>query len=663
MSDSSREGAPTNSGLRFIGARSFADEEMDRRLFHGRDRETQDLLQQLRTQYYVIVTGVSVIGKTSFLQAGVFPCLRAAHFLPVSVSVTDPARPDAVITAAISSACAQQGLARNVVTSGDLFRRPQSLRGASGNQLLMAVLVLDSFEQVYESLDTAQREAWLREIVALCSEQKPPGLKLIISVREEYLEAVRRTFKTVEHLRQAVYAPIRLKSLERDNAERILKNTAAVDNGRFSRPEFAFEAPAMQELLDFLQDGSDGIEPLQLQLLGRDIEQRISLRPESGRFVVDLSHSGGVRRFQQVLQEHYMKTVDALPTRRARNTARLLCEEGLLSPEKNRESIGEKRLLRTYPLTPRELKVLVNAALLRRSTGLGGFTYTLAHPNLGAVVMQYRRSNISTSAFLGIVSIVLVSAGVVAWQFHEAAGFRRSAHEQQLPQMVRLSAGVYMMGAVPGDADAKDNEFPQHRVTIDYSFSISKYEITFAQYDVFAASTGRAFPDDEGWGRGHRPVINVSWHDAQAYTHWLSQQTGVNYRLPTEAEWEYAARAGSANVYWWGEIPGVDQANCRGCTHRWKSNQTTPVGSFAPNGFALHDTAGNVAEWVQDCYHDNYQGAPSDGTAWITEPCAERVMRGGAWYNLPSILRTSLRSGHPPAWSVNNGGGFRVASD
>src|SRR5262249_16038271 len=142
-------------------------------------------------------------------------------------------------------------------------------------------------------------------------------------------------------------------------------------------------------------------------------------------------------------------------------------------------------------------------------------------------------------------------------------------------------------------------------------------------------------PNDEGWGRGTRPVINVSWFDATAYVKWLSAKTGQQYRLLTEAEWEYAARAGTSTAYFWGNQIGRNQANCEGCGSRWDNKQIAPVGSFPANAFGLHDMHGNVWQWVEDRYDDNYNDAPADGRTWTSaENCISentRVLRGGSW--------------------------------
>ena len=179
-----------------------------------------------------------------------------------------------------------------------------------------------------------------------------------------------------------------------------------------------------------------------------------------------------------------------------------------------------------------------------------------------------------------------------------------------------------------------------HQVTISQSFAVSKYEITFEDYDRFA---GSGTTDDQGWGRGRLPVMKVSWNDAREYVAWLSAQTGRSYRLLSEAEWEYAARAGSATKYAWGNSIESNRANCYGCGSQWDYEQTAPVGSFEPNAFGLHDMHGNVYEWVEDCWNGSYEGAPADGSAWLSGDCERRIVRGGAWDDFPDDLRVALR--------------------
>ena len=231
------------------------------------------------------------------------------------------------------------------------------------------------------------------------------------------------------------------------------------------------------------------------------------------------------------------------------------------------------------------------------------------------------------------------------------------------PEMVVIPAGEYRRGCRSDcDEGLLRQALPVQKVRVEL-FELSKYEVTFEEYDRFTAATGRAWADDEGWGRGRRPVINVSWEDAVAYTKWLSGQTGERYRLPSEAEWEYAARSGTKKKYSWGNEIGRNRANCDGCGSRWDDRQTAPVGSFAVNGWGLHDLHdlhGNVWEWVQDCWNEDYYGSPKDGSAWESGDCPRRVLRGGSWNNFPWILRSAFRNRNSAAFRSSDLG-FRVA--
>ena len=187
------------------------------------------------------------------------------------------------------------------------------------------------------------------------------------------------------------------------------------------------------------------------------------------------------------------------------------------------------------------------------------------------------------------------------------------------PAMVVLPTGSFRMGDLDGYLNYKQ---PVRTVTISRRIAMGQYPVTFEDYDLYVSVMGAERPADEGWGRGRRPVINVSWYEAKAYAVWLSEQTNKRYRLPSESEWEYAARAGTETAYSWGDEIGVNQANGRDSGSKWGGRQTSPVGSFEPNAFGLYDMHGNVDEWVEDCmFNDyvkvfnNYKGAPSDGSA------------------------------------------------
>ena len=228
--------------------------------------------------------------------------------------------------------------------------------------------------------------------------------------------------------------------------------------------------------------------------------------------------------------------------------------------------------------------------------------------------------------------------------------------------MVVVPAGSFWMGSRTTDPGSLNDEDPQHRVTFAQQFAVGRFELTFDEWDTCVAAQGcnGYRPSDGGWGRDRRPVINVSWDDAKVYVAWLSNYTRKTYRLLTEAEYEYATRAETETAYPWGNDIGKNNANCDGCGSQWDGKQTAPVGSFNPNGFGLYDMLGNVDEWTEDCWHETYNGAPMDGSAWTSGDCTRRVVRGGSWFGLPKFLRSAYRLWRVTHWRDRTLG-FRVA--
>ncbi len=227
------------------------------------------------------------------------------------------------------------------------------------------------------------------------------------------------------------------------------------------------------------------------------------------------------------------------------------------------------------------------------------------------------------------------------------------------PLMVQLPGGDFLMGSP--DTAADFNERPQHRVTLK-SFSISVHEITAAEFARFRAPDNLRARAEAGHDRSRHPVTFVSWEDARDYARWLSRQTGKRYRLPSEAEWEYAARSGSNDAYWWGREPGKGRAHCLTCGNALDPRHPTSVGRFKANAFGLHDTAGNVAEWVQDCYVDHYKDASPEGKAVELPDCTRRVVRGGAFSSGPRAL-TSTHRDMLGSTTANDSVGFRVVRE
>ena len=302
-----------------------------------------------------------------------------------------------------------------------------------------------------------------------------------------------------------------------------------------------------------------------------------------------------------------------------------------------------------------------------------------------------------TLALVISISILLVGVALLAMFIRtpplepflslasEAQEESREALERELAgEMVSISGGTFRMGDLSGEGSV--NEKPVRTVTVS-AFRLGKYEVTFAQWDACVADGGcnGYSPVDSSlvevnvcvkglactyfsrggkdWGRGNRPVINVSWDDAQSFIRWLNGRTGGNFRLPTEAEWEYAARAGAKTEYSWGDNIGSNLANCDGCGSLWDDDRTAPAGRFPANAWGLHDMHGNVWEWVQDCWNDNYAGAPTDGSAWESGDCSERVLRGGSWDDDARDLRSANRDWNVRNFNIFGYYGFRLAQD
>jgi formylglycine-generating enzyme required for sulfatase activity len=308
---------------------------------------------------------------------------------------------------------------------------------------------------------------------------------------------------------------------------------------------------------------------------------------------------------------------------------------------------------------------------------------------VGADVTQQirvRRLVAGTIAALATLTLASVSAAAVLfWLYtneltpaHLWGAIQSSFSTYYVePDTVKVGPGCFQMGA----EHAEQEERPVHQVCISYSYRIGKTEVTFEEFGRFAYATGRKVPDDAGWGKGTMPVINVSWEDARAYASWLRARSGRDYRLPTEAEWEFAARAETTGVRFWGD--DADAA----CSYANVSDRTAAslnahvdgasgvhkcsdgyahaapvIGDRKPNRWGLYDVLGNVWEWVEDCYHGTYQNAPGDGSAWEEPQCELRVLRGGAWNYGPSGVHSANRVGNRAGVRINTLG-FRVALD
>ncbi len=251
----------------------------------------------------------------------------------------------------------------------------------------------------------------------------------------------------------------------------------------------------------------------------------------------------------------------------------------------------------------------------------------------------------------------VLAAALIAWAgpapAQEAGERFRDCPE--CPEMVVLPKGSFIMGSPAWEGAHREHETPARRIAIDRRLAVGVHEVTFGEWDACIADGGcGGYSPSAPWGRDRQPVVHVSWFDAKAYAEWLSRRTGRDYRLLTEAEWEYAARAGTAGPYHTGSRLDPDRANYGG-------RGAAPAGSYPPNAFGLHDMHGNVWEWVEDCWNPGHAGAPTDGSARLSGDCNWRVLRGGSWLNGPESLRSAARfrtSSEERAYYIN---GVRVA--
>ena len=333
---------------------------------------------------------------------------------------------------------------------------------------------------------------------------------------------------------------------------------------------------------------------------------------------------------------------------------------------------GLESARRAWKATPDSLKddaLLMGVALAQAQSWLGKRPKDIPEPDREFIVLSRkaarrrrlrRRALIGVLAFAGLPAllvggyIVYELARLLPWFWDVSTSVLTAQAEQALkpgdtfmecascPEMVVVPADSFIMGSPANEAMSRNGEGPPHKVTIRQPFAVGKFELTFDEWDACAAHGGCT---QQFLGSGRKPATGASWDEAKQYVAWIVKLTGKPYRLLTEAEWEYAARAGTTTAYSWGDAIGKNNANCNGCDSQWDGKQTAPVGSFAANAFGLHDMHGNVWEWVEDCWHNSYAGnPPTDGSAWIAGgECKVRVVRGGSWSGDPEDLRSANR--------------------
>ncbi len=694
-----------NLHYRYPGPFSFKDDEIDRYLFYGREEEIDQLFHRISAHRLLVLFGKSGLGKTSLLQAGLYPQLRDHDLQPVPVRLNHPdVDPLAAVFEAVHDVCRQRNIDYEPAGQAGLWEFFKTTDFWLGETLQTPVLVFDQFEEIFTlqsetarlRLAAALWELTSRGVPARVRQQgekqsysdTPPAVKVVLSLREEYVGALEAL---TEEMPVILEQRFRLTPLDSTRAGLAITKPAQREfDGVLSRP-FSYAEKTLKTMIDFLVNEQGEVEPFQLQLICQHVERQVIARQQqsSAEVQVDQGLLGSTKVLGKLLRSFYRDALRKLPYGRRRTRVRRLCERGFLSPDGHRVSMEQGQIRKQYKVKQPSLATLTETRLIRKESrpGLKGFYYELSHDSVARAVLKSRRLYLPTWAKLALlVLIVMLIGGLNSYRDYRDKAQQQIAEKEQqvveqqvqkeqlretatqaleetrgvyakegllVPEMVVVPAGDFLMG----DFTAKKRA-PQ-KVQIRKPFAIGKYEVTFKEYDQFAMATERFLPDDEGWGRGLRPVINVTWEDAAAYADWLSRQTGRRYRLPSEAEWEYAARSGGKDEVW----AGTSNLRLLGSFAWFKVNsegQTQRVGQKKPNALGLYDLSGNVFEWLQDCLYVASLVVPADGSAREEGDCQTRLIRGGSWASTEDNLRVFLRGQSSISYKEI---GFRVAQD
>jgi formylglycine-generating enzyme required for sulfatase activity len=614
----------------------------DRAKFKRADRADQKALAWIEgsDQIPLYLCGDSGSGKSSLLNAFVLPEMSEREWTVVEARAwQDPER------ALRDELLKLPGPRRRNPESQGLREIVEDATKRASHRLL---IVVDQFEE-FVILGKLEQQQKFAAFVADLKSRPVKGLALLLVMRSEYqvpleeiglplLRSGENLFPVGRFIFPAASAFIKGSGLglQADAIDRLLTSAAELD-----------ETPGM-------------VRPITLNVIGYVLA--------SGKAVAPSLDAG-------VLIRGYIEQTVEQPG--IRDCAPQLLEQ-MITEQGTKRPRSEERLVADTNLRRAEVRAVLNAldeSGLARTLDKERAEWELSHDFVAHAVGRFlgrRRSQMlrQTGAYAAPALLAISLAGglwmsrsalndLMYWYFTvrpyvltaEAERARIESKEPfsecaaDCPEMIVIPADDFMMGSPETEQGHNSEEGPQHKVSITKPFAVSKFDVTFAEWDACAAH-GDCDPHigDQGWGRGRRPTINVSWDDAQHYVEWLSRLTGRSYRLLTEAEWEYAARARTITAYPWGDEIGKGNANCGRCGSEWDGRQTSPVGSFKPNAFGLYDMAGNVWQWAQDCYHDDYLGAPADGSAWTEGDCSHHVVRGGSWSGSPLNLRSADRN-------------------
>ena len=739
---------PSWQGSPYPGLEAFTPEQAP--IYFGRGREIDQLLQQFADPKvrFVAVVGVSGSGKSSLVKAGLLPRLRTgiignAPWLDLTFKPGEKGgNPFLALAFTLKSELNISGQTEN-----EIARALQSDANAARKHLAELLshyqpttellIVVDQFEELFTQITPTYRQAFLSLLEHLVT---LPRIRSIVTMRADFyaraieepilanlLRQDRGTFPLdppgLGALHQMIIRPAEAAGVElQDGLAQLLLDDAGSGPGAMALIAFTLNQLYQREQsthtisIAAYQDfgGVKGAvqKRAEAALQGLSIDHN-SVLPQLFANLVEVNEQEVAtrRRAPQALLQGDVKTVaDALTEARLLVTSEGEDKQALIEVAHETVLSGWERLrqwILDHAGALRARRDLEQAAsewdksgrpgsALRTGSLLQRYIHAAAPRSLTAddylLACQRRQSNFRMAyAFLGVLFAAAVGIFFHVSKSSYPPALASKALFVQLglwsvtqPAMATIPAGEFQMGDLSGKGNA--DEQPVHAVHIANAFELGKYEVTFGEYDLFAAATGRDKPDDQGWGRGDRPVINVSWDDAVAYTQWLSGRTGLSYRLPTEAEWEVAARVTTTTERYWPENPeGEADAACTYAnvfdaknesalknTYNitWESFKcadeyptTARVGQFKANEWQLHDILGNVWEWAEDCYVGNYKTTPRDGSA--QEPpkgkaCPLRVLRGGSWSHVPRDVRSANRLRFAPD-DRNGTIGFRLA--
>ena len=669
-------------------------------VFFGRKVDVRAVLDRMHGPdgRFIIVSGDSGVGKSSLVDAGILPKLVEGS-LPggepcecVRIVPSQRQDPWSSLLVALGSLVTRAGLRPDEIVQ-QLNQSPNTLsellvkilkEGIAGRAL---VLFLDQMEELFTAQDATKTRQFLAGLYRAAQEKT---VWVVATIRSDHLHhchghtEMRMVLGSKGHhplgpiepfmLEDLITHPARCAGLhiDHDLVKRIV-HEAGSDPGNL--PIFAF---LLNQLFEKRRDHeltTEGYlalgkvagavkqhaERVEAELEKKEGSKVLALLPQLFQSLVTVN-ADGVPTRRRPLRSAFPSEMNRLLT--VLIDARLLRTEG--EDAGATLSISHEKLFEAWPslktFVEANKKQLIDQRLLESRAqkweemgkpwfdGLAsGREYqdfrrsmTAATPLTKAYLDASARARWMQAGVIGIV--LLLVTGVASWLWStgltvEHAFLRTQSQFMSIhltPTMEPVPAGTFRQG----DSERSD-ERPAHEVAIK-TFAMGRYEVTFEEYDRFAIAEGKRLPSDEGWGRGKRPVINVSWEDAKAYVKWLSMQTGKSYRLPTESEWEYVARSGAKQEVWAGTSSEEELKKYA----VYRGDRTEPVGSKRPNSLQLHDLSGNVWEWVEDCWHENYKEGPINGVAWLETNdgnCDQRVFRGGSWIDAPEVLRASFR--------------------